>query len=78
VRRSEPLMSLAFNSSFLSVDGMTYHAIWKLKKQSIEWYIIRIDCIYFLGYKLILNCHFRQKNSIYRCAMCYKNSMPMS
>ena len=39
--------AFAVNSSFLSVDGITCHTIWKLKKRSIKWYIIHIDCIDF-------------------------------
>jgi small-conductance mechanosensitive channel len=35
--------AFAVNSGFVSVDG----TVWKLKKRSIEWYIIYIDSIDF-------------------------------
>ena len=37
----------SFNSSLLSVDGMTSYTVSKLKKRPIQWYIIRRDCIHF-------------------------------
>jgi len=67
VRQSEPSMSFAFNSSLLSVDGMTcllpFESWWNtLLKINFAW----------IKYKCTRLPFSPKKISICRCAMCYK------